>query len=98
MATKRASRIVLGERLDIDGVAKLHTRLINCAEKGVNVNLNAGKVATVDTSSLQLLVAFINRIRENGNTVNWQSPSDALTGSASLAGIDTHLCLEQTDK
>lgn len=90
---KRASRIVLGESLDIGGATKLHTRLKTCAEKDVDVNLNAAKVESIDTSSLQLLLAFIQRVRDGGHGVNWQKPSEALLKTAALAGLTGDLGL-----
>ena len=84
---------MLGENPVIDGVGKLHTRLKTCAEKGTDVNLNATKVESIDTASLQLLAVFVEQVCANGQSVNWQSTSDALTGTAKLAGLDVQLNL-----
>ena len=96
--TRRASRIALGKSLCIDGAEKLHERLKKCAEKGVNVNLSAANIKAIDTSALQLLLAFVKKVRENGNTVHWQSPSDELVRSIELMGLETHLCAESLEK
>jgi len=90
---KRASSITLRENLGISGAEKLHTRLKTCAAKGVNVNLNAAKVDTIDTSSLQLLLAFVRQVHESGHSVNWQHPSAALLKTAALTGLTGELNL-----
>ncbi len=87
---KRSSKFMLGEHLNIGNAEKLHTRLCNCTEKHVDVNLNAEKVLTIDTTALQLLVAFVQQINVNGNVVNWQKPSDALLKTVSSTGLSTH--------
>ena len=90
---KRPSKLTLSGHLDIDGSGKLHRRLMSCAAKGLDVHINAAKVESANTSSLQLLLAFVIRIHENGNTVKWKTPSDALIRSAALAGLESYLCL-----
>lgn len=92
-ASNRPSRIVLGESLGFDGIARLHARLVNCAAKKTNVNINAARVETIDTASLQALVAFVSMVSVNGNNVKWISPSAALTGAANLAGVNDQLDL-----
>ena len=83
----------LGECMDIDMAAELHRCLKDYAAKQVDVRLNAAKVATIGTSCLQLLLAFVNQLRENGHLVSWQSPSEALIRAARLLGLETKLLL-----
>lgn len=89
----RPSRIVLGEVLDINAVARLHKRLVKCADKKNSVTINAAKVNSVDTSSLQVLLAFTERVCAEGNRISWQSPSDSLVRTARMTGLDTLLGL-----
>jgi len=93
-ASNRPSSISLGESLDFDGIARLHTRLINCAAKKKDVNINAARVEHIDTASLRALVSFVNMIGSNGNSVRWVSPSAALVAAASIAGIHEQLDLD----
>lgn len=95
-ASKPASRITLGTNPDIAGAGKLYGRLKKCAAKETDVNLHAGKVETIDTISLQLLLCFIRQVRANGNTVNWKSPSEALLRTATLVGLDAELLLTES--
>ena len=92
---KRTSRMILCERLDIGGTMKLHTRLKNCAAKNVDVKLNGKMIETIDTTALQLLMAFIRQVHSGGHTVSWQSPSDALLKAATQTGLITDLALTQ---
>lgn len=98
MPTKKQNcKFTLGEHINIGSAEKLHTRFRNCAEKHVDVNLNAEKVATLDTTALQLFVAFVQQVRDNGNTVNWHKPSEALLKTAALTGLTTHLNLSKIE-
>ena len=92
-ASNRPSRIVLGKSLDLDGVARLHKRLLDCAAKKTNVNINAARVEHIDTASLQALVSFISMVGKNGNSVKWVSPSATLVDAARLTSIDEQLGL-----
>ena len=85
--SSRPSSIVLGESLDFDGIARLHTRLLNCATKKKNVDIKAARVEHIDTASLQALMSFVSMIGANGNSVRWVSPSAALVNAASIAGL-----------
>ena len=93
----RPSRVVLGEVLDIDGVVRLHRRLLKCADRKNRVTINAAKVSRADTASLQALLAFVERICADGNRISWQSPSDALVRSARMIGLDARLGLTGPD-
>jgi len=96
MATnKTSSKFTLSEHLNIGNTEKLHTRLRNCVEKNLDVNLNAEKVLTIDTTALQLLLAFVQQMQINGNVVKWNKPSDALLKTATLTGLNTHLGLAE---
>ena len=93
-AANRPSRLVLGETLDIDGINRLHARFVKCAAKKTNVTINAARVESADMSSLQALLALVERVRKDGNSVKWTSPSAALVRTAHLAGIGERLGLE----
>ena len=96
-SAKRASRIVLNKCLDITGAIALQKKLAICAARDANVNLNAAKVETIDTTSLQLLLVFVRQKYEAGYTVNWQSPSEALLKTADLTGLTSELGLADTE-
>jgi len=86
---------MLGTHPEIAAAGKLYHRLKKCAAKGVDVNLYASRIETIDTISLQLLLSFVQKVRENGNSVNWKSSSDALLKTARLTGLETELLLAE---
>lgn len=92
---KRTARLVLKETLDIAGSGELHATLKKYAAKGTNVNLNGSKVETIDTTALQLLLAFTRQVRANGHSVQWQSASETLLKTAALTGLTTALELAE---
>ena len=85
---KKASKITLAAYQDISIISNLHGRLKKCATTQVDVNLIADNVESIDTSTLQLLLSFVRQIRRDGNSVNWQSPSQVLLNAAGLIGLD----------
>jgi anti-anti-sigma factor len=94
--THQASRITLGTNPDIAGACKLYERLKKCAAKETDVNLYAANIETIDTASLQLLLSFVRQVRDNGHSVNWKSPSEALLRTARLTGLEAELLLADT--
>lgn len=92
---RRPSRLTLDAVLDIAGASKLHAKLKKSASKGVDINLNAAGVETIDTTALQLILAFVRLVRKSGHNVNWQSPSLALVKTAGLTGLEQELGLVQ---
>lgn len=92
-SSNRSSRLTLDENLDIARACKLHSKLMKSVNRGVDVNLYAAKVVMIDTAALQLLVAGVNQVRENGYVVKWHQPTEALLKSASLTGMSEHLGL-----
>ncbi len=57
------------------------------------VHLDASAVEQIDTSSLQVLVAFAAAVRSADRALTWQS-SRALSSAADLLGLSTLLGLE----
>ncbi|BBN59261.1 STAS domain-containing protein [Hydrogenovibrio marinus] len=56
-------------------------------------NLEGSKVETIDTSGLQLLLALIKSAQANDKTIQWTTPSEQLTTSASKLGLSEKLML-----
>jgi len=94
-AGKKVSKITLGVNQDIEIINNLHGRLKKCAVKQVDVNLDAHKVKTIDTATLQLLSSFVRQVQKNGNTVNWQTPTVELVNSAGQIGMQQALLLDE---
>ena len=77
---------------DISVVAKLHEELKKLF-KHEKVILDVMNVERIDTTSLQLLYAFILEAKINNVEVAWRSPSEAMTNSANLLGMEDALQL-----
>ncbi|PCJ23934.1 MAG: hypothetical protein COA96_10625 [SAR86 cluster bacterium] len=92
----RPSKITLPSTMEIDEATKLHKKLQKSAARGVDINLDAEKVETIDTAILQLLLSFVREVRGNGNSVNWQSPSEPLFKTAEMIGLGAELGLEES--
>lgn len=88
---KKVSKITLAANQDMAVINNLHGRLKKCADRQVNVNLLAEKVESIDAATLQLLLSFVRQIRSNGNSVNWQLPSQTMLDSAGLIGVRDEL-------
>jgi len=91
----RPGKITLPAIMEIDEAVKLHKKLQKSAARGVDIQLDAEKVETIDTPILQLLLSFVREVRGNGNSVNWQSCSGPLLRTADLMGLGAELGLEK---
>lgn len=85
--------IVLESRLGIQNVSALKTRLSSHCQQGMPAIIDASAVETVDTAALQLLVAFVNSLCSQAQTVEWRTPSSAFTEMAVLADLSGPLDL-----
>ena len=77
---------------DISSVAGLHDELKSLF-KHEKVILDGSNVDRIDAASLQLLFAFIQEAKINEVDVAWRSPSEAMTRSVNLLGMEEALQL-----
>lgn len=82
------------ESLDISTVAELRALLLQALEGKQPVVLEAAEITRIDTSALQVLVAFFQDARAQEIPVRWQAPSEVLRRSASLVGLTKLLELD----
>lgn len=57
------------------------------------LNLEASNVEAIDTSGLQLLLALIKQAQSQNKTIQWITPSEQLTTSATKLGLTEKLML-----
>ena len=88
--------IELDAVLKIADVKTLSERLDKALEAKRDYVLNASQVETLDTATLQLLVAFVRQIRCQGTAVRWEATSAALRKGAALLDLEQHLELTIT--
>lgn len=86
--------IKLDGKVDISSIATLRERLSAALETGESLSIDASAVDSVDTASLQLLVAFANKASKRAQTLAWVEVSDALRERATLLDLDTALDLD----
>ncbi|MEO0576361.1 MAG: STAS domain-containing protein [Pseudomonadota bacterium] len=70
--------IVLPDALKIDAVVDVKQQMDALVKAEAPVDVDAGSVASVDYSGVQLLVAFCREVESRGQEVQWASVSDVL--------------------
>ncbi len=83
--------IRLPAELTIKHAHELQALLTSANEVDGSVSIDAGAVETVDTSGLQLLVAFSNSHVARDNVVAWQSVPDAIHQQVDRLGLSGFL-------
>lgn len=77
--------------VSIESASALRDSLEQLSETGRDVVLDGGNVEMLDTTALQLLLAFTQQVKRDGFKVSWQSPSPVIIGTTALAGVDVEL-------
>jgi len=94
-ARTKPGRIVLASRTCIKSIAELRDELVAAYKMSTEIVIDASKVESVDTASLQLLVAFVNSVRGQSRAVRWNKPSGEFRDMAAL--VDLSACLDFGD-
>lgn len=95
--------VVLDNQLGIKNIAELKEQLTVAYNADSTVVVDAGRVESIDTAALQLLIAFANSARKQSRTVEWKQPSGAFQEMADLVdlsqcmGIDDNAVAEEDD-
>lgn len=77
--------------VSIESAPALRDSLEQLSEAGCDVVLDGRNVEMLDTTALQLLLAFTHKVKRDGFRVSWQSPSPVVIGTTALAGVDVEL-------
>lgn len=88
-----ASDVLRLESATIRDSAELQKALIARIEAPGPVRLDATAMERVDTTTLQLLVAFIHELRAASRPVEWVARSEALERAAQAVGLRAALGL-----
>lgn len=86
--------IQLSETSGIADIDELFKTLKPVLEKNAPVTMDASNITSIDTTSMQLLLSFSQKMQINGNKVKWQKPSEEFCRAAKLIGIESHLGLD----
>lgn len=89
--------IDLETTLGITDAARFYQQLAAALEEKREVVLDASRVEMADTAALQMLVAFMQAMRDVGVAVRWKSPSEALRKTVRLLDLEGHLGLVSSD-
>ena len=84
--------IVLATNCNVKDAAELKSSLCQHLETAI-VSLDVGNVERVDTSTMQLLCAFVRDRVAHQRNVQWLGDSAVIRESARLLGVEALLCL-----
>lgn len=82
-----SQKIELDSNIDITAIESLYGDFEKVLNSGGNVEIDAAKVERVDSSSLQLILAFQTAMSVHGCEIKWLSISENLEKTAELLGV-----------
>lgn len=85
--------IVLDTSMTISDVSTLQETLNCYIETTQDLTFDGSQVQSIDTVSLQLLLAFKNQLENNDCALSWDKPSTAICTTAQLLNLDDELGL-----
>jgi ABC-type transporter Mla MlaB component len=85
--------IVLASNCNVKDAGGLKQSLCHYVDDGAPVALDVGKVERVDTSTIQLLCAFVRDRAAQQRKVEWVGDSRVIRDAARLLGVEALLCL-----
>ena len=88
-------QIECGERMTMEQVESLYSQLESALLEHDQIDLIADRVQQCDTASLQLIVNLLRISKQQGHTVRWVKPSEAIINVAELLGLTEPLELTQ---
>ena len=91
--TNKGNALVFNQVMAINDAKTLRVELSNAIETGNEITIDASSVEMVDTAILQLLLAFIKKVKNNNISFNWSKPSSEFVARADLLNISEELGL-----
>ncbi len=85
--------LVLATHCNVKDAAELKQSLCHHLDDTAPVSLDVGKVERVDTSTMQLLCAFVRDRAAQQRKVEWLGDSRVVREAARLLGVEASLCL-----
>jgi ABC-type transporter Mla MlaB component len=89
--------IVLASNCNVKDAAELKQSLCLHLDHEAAVSLDVGSVERVDTSTMQLLCAFVRDRSARQRQVEWLGDARVVRDAARLLGVETMLCLPQSE-
>ena len=85
--------VVLASNCNVKDAGELKQSLCHYLDDGAPVALDVGKVERVDTSTIQLLCAFVRDRTARDRKVEWLGDSHVIRDAARLLGVEEILSL-----
>lgn len=85
--------LLLDASLSIADVTTFQETLKFYIDASQDVTVNGSQVETIDTVSMQLLVAFFRKVVDAGCSIEWHSPAEPILRTAQLLGLTEALSL-----
>lgn len=95
-ASNGKRKYVLDSVLVINNAHTMHEQFIALIKTKKNVVIDASSVEMVDTSILQLLLAFVKKLHAEDLKVSWMNPSNELLSRAEMLNLTEKLCLTES--
>jgi ABC-type transporter Mla MlaB component len=89
--------IALASSCNVKDAAELKQSLCHYFDDSAPVVLEVGKVERVDTSTMQLLCAFVRDRAAQQRKVDWVGDTRVIREAARLLGVESMLALPPTD-
>lgn len=86
--------LVLGSIITINDAQAMYTQLNSMLESKQDITIDASAVEMLDTAILQLLLAFVNKIRAQNREVVWIKPSEEMINRATTLNLQAGLGLD----
>ena len=83
--------VVLDESLTISEATTLYETLKCMLATDQDVTVDASRVKSIDTASMQLIAAFAARFSQSGNELVWEDESESFRKTATLLDLQETL-------
>jgi len=87
------TRLVLDSIITINDAQTMYTHLNSLLELKQDITIDASAVEMLDTAILQLLLAFVNKIKAQNRQVVWTKPSEEMVNRATTLNLQVGLGL-----
>jgi|GEM_PF-840025 len=88
------TRLVLDSIITINDAQTMYTQLNLLVKLKQDITIDASAVEMLDTAILQLLLAFVNKIRAQNREVVWSKPSEEMINRATTLNLQAGLGLD----
>ncbi len=88
------TRLVLDSIITVNDAQTMYTQLNSLLELKQDITIDASAVEMLDTAILQLLLAFVNKIKAQNRVVVWSKPSEEMINRATTLNLQAGLGLD----